>query len=317
MISGLIALAVFLLAHLSLVLRVEPVLTWFYPIVWWSYIVIADSVVNYRTGRSLIWDHDRRFWLMAWWSAVIWLIFEAFNLRLENWWYHNVPPAWWQRWPGTIISFATVVPLLAVTEQLLASFSLFDGLRTAKRSVTSGFLRNCQVIGAVMLLAALAFPRYAFPLMWGGFFFLIEPVNYRAGAPSLLREWVCGSPARSYRLLVAGFMAGLLWEIWNFWASARWSYTVPFVGEFKLFEMPILGFLGFPPFALEAFALYQFLCRPWAASIWPVVPQSALPSRRPSSAVTLLTAMISLLFCLAVLWAIDQHTVLSFGKSGG
>jgi hypothetical protein len=27
----------------------------------------------------------------------------------------------------------------------------------------------------------------------------------------------------------------------------------------KVFEMPILGFFGFPPFALECFALYHFL----------------------------------------------------------
>ncbi|MEW6324685.1 MAG: hypothetical protein AB1515_04795 [Nitrospirota bacterium] len=307
--SGLIALAVFLLAHLGLVLRVELVLTWFYPIVWWSYIFMFDAVVWRRTGASLIWDNGRRFWLMAWWSAAIWLIFEVFNLRLENWWYHDIPAARWQRWPGTIIAFATVVPLLAVTERLLASFGLFDRLRTSTRSVTPGFLRNFQIAGGAMLLAALAVPRYAFPLVWGGAFFLIDPVNYRAGAPSLLREWVRGSPGRTFRLLLAGLIAGLLWELWNFWATARWSYTVPFVGEWKIFEMPILGFLGFPPFALEAFALYQFFCRPWGAGIWP--PQ-APPARRPAPWLAWVTAGVSAGFSVAALWAIEQHTILSF-----
>jgi hypothetical protein len=27
----------------------------------------------------------------------------------------------------------------------------------------------------------------------------------------------------------------------------------------KLFEMPVLGFLGFPPFALECFLMYRFV----------------------------------------------------------
>ena len=33
---------------------------------------------------------------------------------------------------------------------------------------------------------------------------------------------------------------------------------MPLLSEIKLFEMPVLGFLGFPPFALECYVLYQF-----------------------------------------------------------
>jgi hypothetical protein len=75
--------------------------------------------------------------------------------------------------------------------------------------------------------------------------------------------------------------------------------------------MPVLGFLGFPPFALEAFALYQFFCRPWGASIWPR-PSASAPMRWPSKVVTLLAIILVLLFCLIVLLAIDRHTILSF-----
>jgi len=313
-ISGLIALATFLLAHLALVLRVEPALTWFYPLVWWSYIFMVDAVVHHRTGRSLIWDGGRRFWLMAAWSAVIWLIFETFNLRLENWWYHDVPAERWQRWPGTIIAFATVVPLLAVTERLFASFGWFERMRISRLAVTPRLLWNSMAVGIAMLVLTLLYPRYAFPLVWGGFVLLIDPVNYRAGAPSLLRDLEQGAPGRIYRLLVTGLWAGLLWELWNFWAAARWSYTVPFVGELKLFEMPILGFLGFPPFALEAFALYQFLCRPWGASIWPVAVTLTKP--RPALWLTMTALALALVFCLITLSAIDQHTILSFAELG-
>ena len=309
-ISGLLAFVALLIVHLLLFLRLEPALTWFYPIAWWSYIFIVDGVVFRRTDRSLIWDHGRRFWLMACWSAMIWLIFEAFNLRLDNWWYHNVPPGRMIRWTGTLISFATVVPLLAETERLLKSFRLFDRAPTLRMIVTPRRLLAAQTAGAVMLLACLLFPRYAFPLVWGGVVLLIEPINYRTGAPSLLREWEKGSLGRTYRLLMAGVIAGLLWELWNFWAVARWSYTVPFVGDWKLFEMPVLGFLGFPPFALEAFALYHFFCRPWSVSIWP--ESGRPPSRRPPIAVTLLIIAISLCFCVIVLRAIDRHTILSY-----
>jgi hypothetical protein len=42
-------------------------------------------------------------------------------------------------------------------------------------------------------------------------------------------------------------------------AGTRWSYTVPFAGHLKVFEMPVLGYLGFAPFALECFAIWSFL----------------------------------------------------------
>jgi len=34
------------------------------------------------------------------------------------------------------------------------------------------------------------------------------------------------------------------------------------VGSLKLFEMPLPGYLGFPPFALECYAMYHWL-RGW------------------------------------------------------
>ena len=59
-------------------------------------------------------------------------------------------------------------------------------------------------------------------------------------------------------LMAAGMICGLLWEFWNYWAGAKWIYTVPFTRHSKYFEMPLLGLLGFPPFALECFAMYHF-----------------------------------------------------------
>jgi len=33
---------------------------------------------------------------------------------------------------------------------------------------------------------------------------------------------------------------------------------VPYLPNVKIFEMPVLGYLGFPPFALECFLMYRF-----------------------------------------------------------
>jgi hypothetical protein len=60
-------------------------------------------------------------------------------------------------------------------------------------------------------------------------------------------------------LLASGAICGVLWEFWNFWATTRWTYTLPYLGDAKLFEMPLVGYLGFPPFALECYAMWQWL----------------------------------------------------------
>ena len=41
---------------------------------------------------------------------------------------------------------------------------------------------------------------------------------------------------------------------WNFYSLPKWIYTIPYVGFWKVFEMPILGYLGYPFFGLIVFS---------------------------------------------------------------
>jgi hypothetical protein len=45
-----------------------------------------------------------------------------------------------------------------------------------------------------------------------------------------------------------------------------WTYTVPYLGNVKIFEMPVLGYLGFPFFAIESWAMYVCL-RSWVLGL--------------------------------------------------
>ena len=60
-------------------------------------------------------------------------------------------------------------------------------------------------------------------------------------------------------LALSGLLCGVLWEFWNYWARAKWHYTVPIMENLKLFEMPVPGYLGFPAFAIECFTMYVFV----------------------------------------------------------
>src|SRR5262249_32877692 len=84
-------------------------------------------------------------------------------------------------------------------------------------------------------------------------------VNLRREAPSLVADLGEGRPVRLLQLLAGGLLAGLVWEVLNFWARCKWIYTVPGFEGGKLFEMPILGFLRLPLLPLRPFATWSLV----------------------------------------------------------
>jgi hypothetical protein len=107
---------------------------------------------------------------------------------------------------------------------------------------------------------------YLFGAVWLGFIFLLEPVNDWTGRASLWRDLRRGDSSRLRALLWAGMICGILWEFWNHFAGAQWFYAVPILPDWKIFAMPLPGYLGFPAFAVECFATFA-LVAPWLAWI--------------------------------------------------
>jgi hypothetical protein len=301
------AIVVFLFAIVSLAHKREPFFTWFYCFAWWSYIIFVEAFLHYRGAPSELFDNPRGFLLLLPLSVTIWLVFEAYNFRLRNWHYLGVPPLIFFRWTGYAVSFATVIPGIHATDGLLDHIGLFKFSRCTplrNASLVSGLF---VMLGAACLVSPLLWPKFCFPLVWGGFVFVGEPLNYRLGAPSLLREWEAGSCRKFYMLLAAGLWCGFLWEFWNFWAGSKWFYTVPFVGSLKIFEMPVLGFLGFPPFAVECYVVVNgFL---------------TIKQRLEETLSSRMKRLIWISFGLAVALidmfifaCVDRYTVVSFGQ---
>jgi len=54
-------------------------------------------------------------------------------------------------------------------------------------------------------------------------------------------------------------MCGFFWEMWNFLAYPKWIYHTPGVEFLYIFEMPLLGYLGYIPFSFELFAIYHMI----------------------------------------------------------
>ncbi|TAH37361.1 MAG: DUF4332 domain-containing protein [Planctomycetota bacterium] len=274
----------------------------FYFIAWYSYILLADGVVHLRTGSSLLLSRPRSFLLLLPWSAAFWLFFELCNLLLRNWYYVGLPVQAWERYAGMAVAFATVLPGVLETSDLLRCFGLFGRARCRPFELTPRLLRAVTAAGVLCLALPLLFPRYAFPLLWISTSLLLEPWIARRGGRGLLTALASGNAAPFWRLLAAGLGAGVLWEFWNYWSPGRWIYTVPLFEEGKLFEMPVLGFLGFPPFALECYSFARFLVTARLVPEW----ESAEPAPARGSVPGVLAAVA---LAAPVLWLTDTHTV--------
>jgi len=254
---GFIGLGVLTLAEILMLAGIRPFTVWFYSLAWWSYIMIADQAVYHLKGSSLWVNRRREFLALLPISAAFWFIFEGLNVYLKNWHYVMAPKEVWIRWPGYFIAYATVLPGLFETMDLVDGLGFFKRAKTPPLARTNAWYRPFALLGLVMLGGVVFLPRYFFPLTWLFPIFLFEPVLHAHGSPSLMRDLEEGDPRTLLNLLAAGLVCGLLWEFWNFWAETKWIYTVPFFSYLKVFEMPVLGFLGFPPFAVACYVMYN------------------------------------------------------------
>lgn len=236
----------------------------FYAYAWWSLILTLDGFTQLRRGSSILTTRRMLFLPLVVWSVTFWFTFELLNLKYQNWYYVGVFAA-----DSTadlvagplfgILSFATV--FLGLFETHEAITAVWPAPRRPRRPwvLPRGADVALQAIGALTIALSLLFSRYLAPLVWGSVTFLLDPWNYRRGARSLLGELEAGGGGTLVRLLLSGAICGLVWESFNYFAPQKWIYTVRGLDQLKLFEMPLLGFLGFPALALDAFTFFAFV----------------------------------------------------------
>jgi len=291
------ALIIWALAYPGAVLGVALFTDWLYFFAWWPLILFLDGILFLAKGESWLWDRPREFLRLAGWSVTVWLIFEVFNLYLHNWGYTGIEPRIWVRWPGYAICFATVLPGIFLTSQVFEAKGFFQRFSGKPRDLTA-WQPVFLLAGTACLVLPWAFPRYASPLIWLTFIFLLDPFCDLMAGDSLTSRWLKGERQEHLCLLAAGLLCGVWWEFWNYPSATKWIYTLPVLNFGKVFEMPVLGYLGFPPFALECAVMYNF---------WVILNDRFLTPRGRR-----LAWLGQAVFWVAVFWAIDTWTVLSF-----
>ncbi len=232
----------------------------FFPL-WLGYCLAIDALVFWRTGTSLLTRNPRKYVGLFLISAPVWWIFELLNLRTQNWTYLGVEifsPLEYAFW--TTLSFTTVIPAVFGSAELFASFDVVKRLQrgpvigTEKRTTLTFF-----VLGWVMLALMLFRPQIFFPFIWLSLYFILEPVNIWLGNRSLA-HWTRNGDWRPVIALWLGvLLTAFFWEMWNYFSYPKWIYHVAWGDGLHIFEMPLLGYGGYLPFALELYALYHWV----------------------------------------------------------
>jgi hypothetical protein len=191
-------------------------------------------------------------------SAFFWWTFEFINLRLGNWEYIGLAYLGKYQNLFSTLSFSTVLPAFFETSELIQSLNLLNIKMKKNFNFNRKFLTSMIIIGIICFLLVLIIPKYAFPLTWLSLFFIFDPINFINKNPSILGHLKKKDLKIPVSLLISILIMAFFWEFWNYWAIPKWIYHVPFVGFFKVFEMPVLGYLGYLPFSFELYSMYWF-----------------------------------------------------------
>ncbi len=247
----------------------------------WGAIIFFDGIVYYRTcGRSIINDRPQTLIAIAVCSIGGWAYFEYLNFFVkENWYY----PA------GDMISTEQFIiySLLGSSALLTIAFELYMMLETFPRLAVKYTQGPKVVVGKsiwkIILFASLLI-MFLISLFPNQFFFFIWLVPLLAflAVLEILDIWTPFTPMRKGNwtplllMCLTYLIQGFFHEMWNYFSAEHlangeiltynpgfWMYSVPYVNDFHLFEMPILGFFGYLPFGLYcwiAWLVYAYMC---------------------------------------------------------
>lgn len=238
------------------------------PLVWAGYVVLLEGVLTLQTGSSPVRRRPHHFALLCLASVVIWCVFDWVNFYyIGSWDYIGMPvESRWHRYWGYALAFGAVVPGMLMSGQVFMNLGWLNGARSRRWRMPRWAKWVALSAGVAMFVwPFVAKSPIANLTLWTSLVFMLDPINQKLGRPSMFRDWQNGWYGRTLAAFAGGLLCGLLWEFWNYWALAKWVYRLPFLGgleHVKYFEMPVIGLLGFIPFGIECWVMWQTMRMP-------------------------------------------------------
>ena len=247
-------------------------LEWFMPLqshtftpLWVSYVVFVNALTYRRTGRSLL-THRTRYLLSLFpASSLFWWYFEYLNSFAQNWYYVGqelFTPVGYVL--NVTIAFSTVLPAVMSTVELLESYPALSQTGFRRPLV----LANPKAHAAAMLALAscgligvAASPDDWYPVLWVSPLLILVSLQMFLNEDNLLQKLQRGEWYAITVPALAALVCGFFWEMWNTYSYPKWSYSIPYVQRFEIFEMPLLGYLGYLPFGLQCRAVADLVAR--------------------------------------------------------
>src|SRR4051794_21838997 len=252
------------------------------PLVWPAYLVFLDGVLTHQTGTSPARRRPHHFVTLCLCSVVIWSLFDVINFYfIHAWDYLGMPGQFWRdRFWGYVLAFGAIMPAMLWTGQAIGNAAHLQRLRGPALRLPRALMVMLVLIGAATFVWPMIrrdpVTNYT---LWLSLILLLDPQNLALGRPSLFGDWSHGRYGRTIALGAGGLACGLLWEFWNYWALAKWTYRLPFLGALehvRYFEMPLPGLLGFIPFGPQCWVMWQTMRIPLDGMVEPLPDENAL-----------------------------------------
>jgi hypothetical protein len=235
----------------------------FFPL-WLGYILTVDGLVFARTGTSMLKRSPAEFVMLFVISAPAWWLFEWINKRTQNWQYLGG-----SKFSGaeyfilSSVSFSTVMPAVFESAELVGGFAVvrrFQGWPCF--TLSAGRRLMFLLAGLGMAAMTYFFPKSCYPFVWTSLVLILEVINSSLNRPSLLKQVSRGDWRVTISLAGGALLCGFFWEMWNYYSFPKWIYHTPGAQFLHVFEMPLLGYLGYIPFAWELYALRNLIRPP-------------------------------------------------------
>lgn len=248
---------------------------WFAPLqrhtfipLWFCYIIVANALCQRLSGRCPVLHQPRLFWSLFPLSAVFWWFFEYINQFVNNWYYVGVDYGALAYSVHATISFSTVLPAVYTTTVLLANSRWLSCRgadvpplqRSVRRHPSLAYTAPALALSFAGLAAMGRWPEELFSLVWLAPLVMLWSLKHMAGLPTLLQKALHGNLVPLLCAALAALICGFFWEMWNYCSMAKWMYSIPYVQRFALFEMPLLGYMGYLPFGVLCIEIVE-LCR--------------------------------------------------------
>jgi hypothetical protein len=218
---------------------------------WLGYVLMVNALVFRGTGRSPLTHRTGWFLVLFPVSAAFWWLFEHLNQFVNNWHYSGVHATGnWDYFLQATLPFSTVLPAVASTLAWLRQCPRIEALALAPVKASPVLAWLALATGIAALTAIGVAPQLFYAALWIG-----PPLVFCSLQQLVLGETLLSPLARGdWRPLLqpalAALVCGFFWEMWNHGSLAQWHYSIPYAQRFHVFEMPLLGYMGYLPFGV-------------------------------------------------------------------